>query len=480
MKNLFSYMRDLPVFGAAAVVLALLCFGFASQARAAQNLCSTPYETITTLRPPVFGIPPVWDARYAPAGTMVALVSGVPREDGSIMAAGIRYKDDAGQPDEIVLVALNRRGRALVEVAHKAKPYEQPVKMIAHKGQYIVISTIGNGESRPRQARIAWYSMSGRYLRDRLVGEAGFDYKAMAIKEKPDGAGLLAVFEAVSRDGRDYSHAVVMQLDGNGRTMWERSYETGFSNRLRDLSYMGDGTYVAVGESRMEDGRHAGWIVQIAADGTLQWQQVYPRGAGASLYSAVRPSAQLDDRRGFLVSGRTDPLDGGGAAAWVMALDESGTPQWQRFIRSAGYGFAESWIRTHQDGRISLAVNARAQSGVPGARDHIRMLSFAPQALLLTDEAYYAGIGARAGDILSGRNDARVAVAGLVDDRDLRAARAEEQPVRVVGLLPERDSALAPHEEDEIAMAQNPVDEGWILYATPLDPYDDPCAGYAP
>jgi len=257
-----------------------------------------------------------------------------------------------------------------------------------------------------------------------------------------------------------------MRFTAGGQQVWRRAYRPGIPNRIEGLGDGGDGGYIAVGRIKIDDGRNAGWVMKLGADGTVLWQRIFPRGAGAVLSRAVYASDMSGhEGHGFLLLGTSVPLDGGSNAAWLLAVDSLGEPQWQRYIRHPDFSFSPFGIDRAADGRVTVALNAKAVDG-SGHRDHVRMLALSPRGVIIGDEAYIEGIQAEGRDYVSGWNGERIVTATI--ESDVGAGGAE-----MVG----DDFLVTKSDAVSEAGAKNgrPVSEGWIFVATALDPYDDPC-----
>ncbi len=435
------------------------------------QMCDTIFEMITTLRPPVFGFPTVWDAKFGKRGSMVQLSSGLPRDDGTILAIGRRLSQEDFKPEDVLVAALNRRGRALIDNAHNAKDGEDPVKIIALDKGYVAISNIRGGAGRgERQVRLSWFDEEAAYKRDRVVRDGHFDYEATGLVNATDGNGFIAILHAVNRTDPEDENSVLMRFTAGGEIVWRRAYRPGIPNALYGLLPVDETHYMAAGRIRLEDGRMAGWAMKLGRDGTVHWQRTYPRGGESTLRDATVAPFVTVNGQGVILSGDSLPLDGGPVAAWVLAIDPLGEPLWQRYYRRPDAALRAQWLESYPDGRTAVIINAAALPGeeVP---DHIRMLTLSPRGIIIQDEAYHEGRGAQGRDYVPGWNGERI-ITGVVED-PVGSTESDEEIV-VVGLVPDEEAPEDAEEGD--LMPPKTVEKGWVFIATALDPYQDPCA----
>ncbi len=436
------------------------------------QVCDTLFEVITTLRPPTFGFPTVWDAKYGSKDHMVQLSSGVPQEGGTVMAIGRRLSKESFQPENIVMVELNRRGRALKEEMTKAKDAEVPVKMIQIGNEFIAVSNIRGGTKLEQKwIRLSWYDRDGKYKREKIIKDPVFNFEAKGLIESVEAKGFITVIHGTNRADETDQNGILMRFNTGGELMWRRAYRPGIPNVLNSVVPVDERSYIAAGRIILDDGRMAGWAMKLGYDGSIHWQRTYPRG-GFSVFDHV----DLDvggtvEGHNFILSGASSPLDDGPDAAWVMEIDAQGEPQWQRYYRRPDYALYGNWVRVEDDGRIVVMMNAEATDD-GGGHDHVRILTLSPRGVLIQDESYTEGLQANATDYVPGWNGERI-FTSIIED-DMGQSGEEEIPINVIGLIDNPEVAEAEEEPLE------PVQKGWVFVATALDFYEDPCGGQRP
>ena len=447
---------------AAVFVLALLpCTSVQAQ------MCDTAFEAIITLHPPRLGVPTVWDATYAQKEGMVQLASGVPKQEGTVMALGRTLAKEQSKPEQIVLAEINRRGRVLKEQMYPVKEAEMPVKMIPLKAGYLAVSNRQGGAKKDRHAvRLAWYGAEGIYRHEKILQDDTYDYDSMGTLAAADEEGFVVIIHAVNHGLENDQHGLLIRFSSDGRELWKRAYRPGIPNQIAGVNALDDGGYLATGRIKLDDGRMAGWVMKLGHDGTVLWQRTYPRGK----FSVLRRAAQVPalttghEGRGFLVLGDSTPIDGGPDATWLMAVDVLGEPQWQRYFRRPDYELSGFGLMRNEDGRIIVAMNAKAMDG-GGHRSHVRMLILSPRGVIVEDESYIEGVQAKGNDFVRGWNGERVVTATIESDSTPVAEDMVGDDFIVAQAVGAADGQKK----------QEQVSKGWVFVATALDPYNDPC-----
>ena len=233
-----------------------------------------------------------------------------------------------------------------------------------------------------------------------------------------DGAVVLADGGAVfaSRNVRDIfimHDALITRVNADGSIAWSTQIASDPGRFfVNDLVAVSDGTFLGVGQAAMSDaGPAVGWLVRLASDGTLLWQQYWggvfgtdmsfdagieiagggfaltgwaTGGAGGTDLLVAKADATggitwaealggaRDDRGnaiteirgggGFAVAGSTDSFTTSEHAGWVVRLDSAGAVTWTAALGDADWSDLQAIVQSSdQDlvvlGRLSLATN---------------------------------------------------------------------------------------------------------------------------
>jgi hypothetical protein len=430
--------------------------------------CDALYEVIITLKEPRFGVPSVWDAPYEQEAYMVQASAGLPSDEGTVFIVGEKLSLDDYKPKETFLVRLNRRGRALFEKSYPAKLNERSIDVILNDDHYVVGSNFSLTKSQ-RAVKLSWYNAQGKKTSDKILKDNDFNYEITDLHHGING-GLIVVIHASHVVNSEDEYGLIINLSNKGSELWRRAYRPGIPNRINSVSTEKNrGHYLASGRIRLDDGRMAGWILELNFDGTVVWQRTYPRGDASNLiYGTSREG-------NYYFVGEADPIDDGNRAAWVIALSNLGEPLWQRYYRGNNHNFSAVGILDHDDGRISVALNAEAALGSI-KKTHVRLLTLDPRGTIVMDEPYLRGLEAKGSQFLFGANQERIVISN---------SRVDPNPEPEDKGFAERFFGNATNSEtntvDASEQTKVPSDdtlndyEGWVLVATPLDPFKDVC-----
>lgn len=464
----------------AATVMTIASPVFSQDVTLKEECIAPPLQTITTLPQKNFGVPPLWDASYENGhdGSFY-LADGLPLKDGTVLITGMTYKSmtatdgnksttfETGRafagimPDSVVIVQLNQRGRTVTEKLLPARPYEKIAAMRKIGNHYIIASDYKENDGKAGRLGLRWLNEDGNIVREVGVADPQYSYEAIGIAPAVAGNGFILYAQATAQKEPGSGHSKIFAYDGKGTLLWSRALRPGIPNKISFLSPMNDkGHYLATGQIRMDDGRMAGWIMELDEKGALLWQQSYPRGDGADIHAGTL----LPEDEGLVFAGVAAALDDGGSAAWIMKTGTDGTPEWQRYLRQDGYALSARHIRREKDGRLIIMQNAdptdpATEKNANSGRHYIRMLTLSPHGDIIQDEPYIDGIHAHGRTLRNGQDSARVIFGNIIENFSPpigKASMEAEQNMPDSQTLPKRML-------------------GWVIYAKPPASYDDPC-----
>lgn len=457
-------------------ILILLLFLFiAAPHQAFAARCDAAYEVIVTPYEPTFGVPSVWDAEYRQEGKMVQFFASTPLDGGTVLTYGRVLSEEDFQPEQTILVELNKRGRALITREREAGEAELPTDIIPLSKGFVTSSDIRAGRKKElRQVRLSFYNEKVEFRKNVILKDERFDYESLGLLPAIEGQGFIAYLRAENRDDPQDFNSVVMRFDENGTMLWRRAYRPGIPNALFGIVPIDNKTYLATGHIEIEDGRMAGWALKLGIDGTVYWQRTYPRGVSSQLIGGAEVTYSNLEGMSYVLIGNSEPLDRGPRATWVMSIDTAGEPVWQRYFRRDDYKLTGKALHMHEDGRLVILMNAEANEKAIEP-SHIRLVTLSPRGAMIQDESYLSGIEATANDFDNGWQGERIVTATI---RKVPTPPAEEDIIGS-GLFNLQEPAGPPEQpetdEDGNVIQPDPVTKGWVFVGTALDPYDDPC-----
>lgn len=403
--------------------------------------CGVVAEALVTLKPPLFNTPSIWNGFYGQDG-MEQISDVALGEDGTFIVVGAYTKDKDDTVYKPFLAKIDARGRALWEKRQESGKDKTIETILKRDDGYAILGNIrsksGNG------FYMAFYNEDGTKLREYPVFEKGYTLSALSFAPSQTGKSYV-ISAARTKSGEEGAKAVLYKITTGGKKLWRRQYSPGSSTQFNHVELAGDGHYTLVGEIEQDNGRMAGWITRVDDKGALIWQKPYLRGRDASLSHAYT------HKNGSIVtSGYVKGADVENVGAWVMKTAPDGTVLWQRFYQGRTDYRAPSLIG-YDDGRIQVLIDGtKNEDSKEWDRNHVSILSLSPRGRLFDVESFSDGLGAQGAMMKSGHYGERVIVGSVQN--------------------------VKPQEGEEMKVSPEFFD-GWILAATGLDPYEDPCEG---
>ncbi len=441
---------------------------FPLTAQAQSRGCNFESELIFKIKDGRIGAYSVWDAVYGEIEGIERFASALPVDGSDTLAVGEVYDTPDSAP-KLTLVKFDYRGRDVWTKVHEIKGLSGAVKILPVGDNFMVLANVGaSGKKRPG-VWVGTFDQAGELLKGGMINHPTGALQASDIVPGPGGQGFLMSANIEARG--EAPHGALYLLGSKGQALSHREYAAGLGNRLNALApaYEGNG-YLASGYIEAEDGRKAGWLLRLNDDGSIIWQQQYVRGSGAQFLSVSRFNEQY-----FVVSGFADPhaLEGTRRAGWVMMVEaRNGNMVWQRYY-TGSYKYSARDVLVDNDGLISVLLDGQwDQKKKPksadgeaqedntydptrdlGERkdfDYANLLTIDPRGNLRSSDPFYNGEGSDAAQLYFGKRGERMIVGSTKMVYSIEAVA------------------------DQLAMIKR-SEEGWVLAASPSDPYKDPC-----
>ncbi len=211
----------------------------------------------------------------------------------------------------------------------------------------------------------------------RRLGGPGDD-RFRAIAAMPDGGFVAAGFTRSFGVGAD--DAWVVRFDGDGQTLWAKTFGGGLDDGAFDVTADRAGRITVGGFSRSSTTRtFEAWLFRLTDEGSLQWQRRFDLGSFNSV-SAVTATAD----GGVLALGVAGGERLAQEESWAARFDGHGAMLWRRSfegaLRETGWG-----ATTTADGDFVIAL--ASSSGGRGSAD-ARLLRLDPDGRRLWERVY--------------------------------------------------------------------------------------------
>lgn len=205
------------------------------------------------------------------------------------------------------------------------------------------------------------------------------DDTGASIAETSDG-GYILCGTTYSNNGHvsgnhGNSDIWVVKLNATGDIQWQRCLGGSQPDIGRSVLPLADGGYLVLGSTRSNDGDASGnhgmadiWLVRLNTSGTPVWQRCY----GGSLNDVpfgIKPTPD----GGYIIAGESRSSDGdltsnaGFADYWVLRIDSDGDIQWQRSYGGSGGDTAYAIELTADGGYILNGLSTSTDGDVTNA-----------------------------------------------------------------------------------------------------------------
>lgn len=409
--------------------------------------CTISATEITQLREPQFSGPNIWDMIEGDDG-MESYADIIPLENNHFVVAGSYTKDKKDEIYHPLIVRFDERFKKVWETKIDSAALKTIHRILKTKSGYTVIGDVQD-KGRGNGFYIGFYDDKGKARGENTFFEKGGSLDVKSLLLSADGAGYMVAAQFI--DGKDdqKQYGLIYKISSSGKQIWKRSYQPGPTTVFQTLQPTLNGAYVVAGQIVTGDKKSAGWAMRIDDNGAIGWQRTYPRGLAASLYGGT---AYTDGS--FLLTGKIRPLTGAGPsmAAWIMKVDATGAPVWQRYFKSQFYDYTAADAIAYEDGRTTILIDGASLN--KDYRSHARLMTLSPSGIVLDLLDYSEGQNARANRLVSGLAAERILTGYAQTSFGEQQAGADPAPAYTY--------------------------DGWTVAVPALDAYEDPCNIPAP
>ncbi len=194
-------------------------------------------------------------------------------------------------------------------------------------GGYIAVGKTGENSGRTTDILVVKTDAAGNLEWQRVIGEKGSHEEGRCVIEAADGYIV---------GGALQSKAGLLKLDGEGVTLWSKTYPHAGFGAIRGIELAGDNEIVATGYPDSKEREvpfiaeeAKGFILKTDADGTLIWKK--PLGVTQGTKVKKAKGGLLVCSTAWRVSDGIDHQD-----ACLIRTDDEGNEVWTKYYGGAG------------------------------------------------------------------------------------------------------------------------------------------------
>lgn len=191
-----------------------------------------------------------------------------------------------------------------------------------------------------------------------VVGGSGYDCVLSVCPTADSGCVVAGYTESYGAGNQDIW---LIKTDGDGDTVWTRTYGTAYNEFTSSVTQAGDGGFFIAGQTLSGGTNPEVYVFKTDASGNVGWQRTFG-GAGRD----VAFGADATSDGGCVVVGLTASHGAGAYDAWLIKLDADGDSAWTRTYGGADDDYCYG-VKQTPDGGYILA--GRTESSGAGGFD---------------------------------------------------------------------------------------------------------------
>ncbi len=221
-------------------------------------------------------------------------------------------------------------------------------------GEFWGIKLNANGD-------VAWRRFFGGTNNDRSYG----------VVQTPDN-GFMMIGSSESNDfditnSKGSYDFWIVKINNQGTLLWEKSYGGSEIDVAYAITPTGDGKYVLVGDSRSNDGDISSasgnadlWMIQIDGNGNLLWE----KSIGGTAFDTGRGISKMQNGS-FVITGnsRSNDIDlssnNGQSDIWSLIVDNNAEVTWQKTLGGSQSDFGNDCLETF-DNKLIIVGNTES------------------------------------------------------------------------------------------------------------------------
>ena len=254
----------------------------------------------------------IWEKRYGGAYGENGYKI-LPTSDGGFIIGGDTLSYGAGSGD-LWLIKINDTGSIEWQKVYGGSSYDYFENLIiTSDGGYLLMGITQSFGAGGYDIWLLKIDSSGNVVWQKTYGGTAYDYGKVVV-ETADGYIILGHTNA--NGNFDFW---VLKIDHTGKLLWQKTYGGSGSELSYDMAAIGD-EYILMGfTTSWGAGSYDIWLIAINDTGTIEWQQAYggeQEDIGFSLIAI--------QNNGLVVAGETESFGSGYNDIWVLKTNTTG------------------------------------------------------------------------------------------------------------------------------------------------------------
>jgi len=277
--------------------------------------------------------------------------------DGGYIMVGGTLSYGAGGGAEVLVLKLTSDGSIEWQKTYGGSEHDSAdtIQQVADRGYIVKAGTDSFGEG-DGDVWLLKLNRSGGIVWQKSYGGSQSDVAA-GIQQTKDGGYIIAgTTESYGAGGSD---GWVFKLDPNGDIEWQKAYGGIQNDSFNSVQQTTDGGYIIAGITESYGaGGSDGWVLKLAANGTVEWQKTYG-GSKEDYPISIRQT--MDG--GYILGGETESFGAGSYDMWALKLASNGKINWQKVYGGSGQDFSDMIVQTTDGGYIAAGCTESYGAG---------------------------------------------------------------------------------------------------------------------
>jgi len=298
----------------------------------------------------------IWEKTYGSTEDDSANVVITNGKDGFVLA-GVTTVKESGYT-HIWFLGLDKNGEKKWERMQGGASLDCATKIISTKdGGYMLVGALEAKGDHDRDMLALKVDSKGNKEWHATYGGRYYDDMAYGVIATPDEGYILVGYTKCKGAGEEDLY--VVKTDKYGTMKWEKTFGGAGSDIGRSISVTPDGRYIVCGTTRSKGfGEEDMYVIKIDNTGNPEWEKTF---GGAA--SDVANSVVCTTDKGCVIAGSTKSKGNGKENAYLIKLDNKGEICWERGFGKKQWDVAESIILLPDNGYLVLGWSESLAGG---------------------------------------------------------------------------------------------------------------------